>query len=171
MTLDDSIQSWDWRGAVDRARNRLISEGWPVPTKPIGRVSDLIFPTDVESLTSIALGNLRLRYAGWYSYATASLSFAKAELTAFSEVFEAMLGQRMYKLSKTMDGRAVKDVLRGISLQKDDVLGAMFEQKLNLTQRVQTLEGLVSGLDIQTRGIESEQIRRATARKIEMGGM
>lgn len=164
------IKSWDWRKAVNEARNRLVENKFPIPKKPTVGLGELEYPTDIESVNSIQLGNLMLRLTSWYAYATASLAFARAELTAFKEVYEAMLGQRMYYLSRTMDGRSVKDVLRSLALEKDDALGAMFQEKLELEQKVMSTEGLVESLAIQVKGIEAEQIRRATARKIETGG-
>ena len=142
--------------------------GWPVPAKPQASLDELHIPEDIDSLNPVALANLSIRISGWYSFTSTELAFARAECATFVELFEIRLGKAMYYTAQSMEGRPVKEVVRGITLE-DSELARLHTYKLRLETKVITIEGLVTGLAIQCRSLESEQIRRASMRKFEGG--
>jgi hypothetical protein len=161
------MNGWDWKAAVEESRQKLVDKGMPLPRKPKVDLESMSFPTDITDVKDLALANMMIRFSAWYAYATSSLAFAKAEQAAITEVFDINLGERMFKLSKEVEGRPAKDLLKGKVLMTDEALIDMQSVKLRADQNVHNLSGLVAGLDIQVNALRSEQIRRVAAHKIE----
>ncbi len=162
------VNSFDWRAAVDEARKVLVDKGFPIPKKPDIALSEMVYPTDIAGVNDIPLANLCARFNAWYAFATTSVAFKKAEYAALDEVFEVNVAERIYALGKTFDGKTpAKDVLRGEILTTDEDMAVLFTQRIKLGQEIQTLEGLTKGLEIQVWSLRDEQIRRASARKLE----
>ena len=108
------------------------------------------------------------RYLAWYSYVTAEYAYAKAAFNSFDEIYDVLLGEQMHLVSKTQDGRIVKDVLKSIAIQQHEVLKEHHRTRVELMQSMLMLEGMVKSLEIRSRGVEAEAIRRASARKVEV---
>lgn len=155
-----------WEFLVRKARKKLQDAGYPIPQKPTASVNQLSVPTDVEGLGAIPLANLLLQYQGWYAYSTAQLAFARSDMAAFDEFYEVQLGQKMHSIASNSDGRPVKDILKALAV-KDDPLRSLMIKKVELSQRVQMIDGLVQSLAIQCRALTNEQIRRHAAQKLD----
>lgn len=164
MMTTGEQKTWSYQDLVKEARQRVAN--WPVPKKPETPLENLEIPEDIDSLGSIALGNLAIRLSRWAAYVSTELAFAKAEYATYLELFEIRLGKAMYYTGKTMDGRPVKEVVKGVALE-DPELAKAHTIKLKLELRVHTIEGLLNGLQIQCKALEGEQIRRASLRKLE----
>ena len=164
-----TLSGYDWRAAVDAARQRLHDKGFPLPKKPNTPLSELDMPEDMENVTVMDLTNLKLRLSRWYAFATASLAFARAEYSAAHEALEVQLGEKMFQLKKTTSGQISKELLKGEILMKNDDLADLWREGQALEQRMLTLSGLVDSLQIEVNELQSEQIRRYAARKMEEG--
>lgn len=159
---------WSWRKVVDGAREKLRSQGFPQPIRPTKDLEDLGSIEAIEALSGIALANLTVRHQAWYSYTTVEFAYSHAALKALEEILEIKLGERMHQVVAGVEGRApIKDVQRALAIAGDDGLKAWFRKKVELEQQDRLLEGTVKGLEIRCRALESEQIRRAMAQKIE----
>ncbi len=157
-------KGWSYLELIKEAKARTAD--WPIPIKPKTPLDQLHIPEDIDSLNSITLANLSIRLQSWHAYISTELAFVKGEYTVFLELFEIKLGKAMYYTSKNMDGRPVKEVVKGITLE-DPELAKLHGVKLKLELRVINIEGLMNGVAIQCRALAGEQIRRASLRKIE----
>lgn len=166
-TQNNSMKVWEQ--IVATTRKRLVDAGYPIPVKPKTPVTELVIPEDIEALNPVRLANLLLRLHGWYAYATAQLAFFRAELSAFNEFYDVTLGQKMAGISAASESRQVKEVLKALALQQEP-LNHMFTKRVELEQRTKLVEGLVQSLDIQTRALTNEQIRRHAAQKVSERG-
>ena len=164
---DEEEQDWTWEAAYGKAEERLADRGLTRFAKPLHEYADLGEVENIEQLPDGALANMGTRYSAWYSYATVELSYARAAYASISEIFEATLGVAMHNISKTQDGRTVKDMLKGMAILGNEAVRGLYERKTELQQEYMLLEGTVKGLEIRVRGIEAEAIRRASARKME----
>ncbi len=161
--------AWSWRKVVTDARTKLEAQGFPMLPQPVNALDGLGFIEDVEQVNAIALANMTVRHQAWFSYATTEYGVAHAELRAFEEILDVKLGEEMHKLAKQEGARVVKDVLKAMAIAGDEGIRNGFRRKVELEQRDRRLEGLVKGLEIRCRALESEQIRRATAAKVAGG--
>lgn len=159
-----------WKALVNEARERLQKDGYLIPTRPVTPLEELSIPTDIDQLGDVPLGNLSMKYMAWHAFATASMSFAHAELAACQEAFEVALGDQMWQMSQQIDGHPTKDTLRAITITAHGELKEWHQEVQRLDQRARSVQGLVQGLAIQCRALESEGIRRASVRKVEGGG-
>ena len=166
---EPEVENWSWRRVTADARQRLIDKGYPLLPQPKSSLDELGYVEDVEALSGPALANMTVRHQAWYAYLTTQLAVVSAELTALEEILEVLLGERMHEIGQTMDKREVKDVLKALAIQRDDVIKGWFRRKMELVQDSVLLGGTVKGLEIRCRGLESEQIRRATVLKVEGG--
>ena len=158
---------WTWREAVREATARLDSKGLTIPKKPVSDYESLSDIVNLEGLSDQKLANLMGRCYAWYSYATVEMAYSKAKLISFDEIYEVMLGKEMHRLGRTQEGRVVKDVLRSMAIMQSDNLRACHRLRIELQLNCQMLEGLVRGLEIQSKALESESIRRASERRLE----
>lgn len=159
-----------WQTLVQAARQKIVDQGWPIPKKPAAPLNTLEIPNDIETLSSVQLANLMIRLGAWYSYGTAQLSFANAELAAAEEYFALQLGERMYAVSDALDKREVKEILRAKAITGSVNLRKFMDICTQLDQRARAVQGLVTGLEIQCRMLQSEQIRRASENKLTSKG-
>ena len=162
-----TTSDWTWKRSVDKAHGRLQERGLHRLPSPNYRYEDLGEINSIEEVSDVALANMMLRHQAWYSYATVELSYAKAAYASFEEIYEVLLGTEMNRISKTQEGRLVKDVLKSLAIKNNESLKDQHRRKVELLQDVQLLEGMVQGLSIRCRALESESIRRASVRKIE----
>ncbi len=156
-----------WEILVRKARQKLQDGGYPIPRKPQVDITNLSVPEDVETLGAIPLANLLLQYQGWYAYSTAQLAFARSDMAAFDEFYEVQLGQKMHSISMHEEGRPVKDILKALAV-RDEPLRSLMVKKVELSQRVQMIDGLVQSLAIQCKALTNEQIRRHAAQKLDL---
>ena len=139
------ISDWTWSKAVKLAHDRLESRGLSKLSQPEYDYQDIGNIEQIESVGDQALANMLTRHLAWYSYATVELSDLKSSLTSLTELFEVELGEEMNNVAKTQDSKVVKDVLKGIAIQKNDKLTAMFRKRVELIQEINLLEGMVNG--------------------------
>ena len=163
-----SSDQWTWRRSLERAYERLEAKGIKRLPQPIYEYRDLGEIERVEQLGEEALANMMIRYLAWYSYVTVEYAYAKAAYSSFDEIYEVLLGETMHNISKTQDGRVVKDVLKSLAIQSNEQLKECHRVRVENMQMMQILEGMVKSLEIRSRAIESEQIRRASVRKVEV---
>lgn len=170
MTIEEMKEQqtqFTWKTSVERAQERLRGRGivrFPQPTygyQELGEVEDIV------KLGDKALATMTMRHQGWYSYVTVELAFARAALGALDEIYDVLLGEEMHKVALTKDGRIVKDVLKSLAIQGDELLKTWHQRRIDEVQDVQLLEGMVSGLAIRSKALNDEGIRRASARKVE----
>lgn len=159
---------WTWNKAIEQAHERLEARGIKRLPQPIHAYRDLGEIERIENLGDDALANMLTRYLAWYSYVTVEFSYAKAAFNSFDEIYDVLLGEQMHNVSKTQDSRIVKDVLKSLAIQSNDVLKEHHRTRVELMQSMMLLEGMVKSLDIRSRGVEAEAIRRASARKVEV---
>ena len=165
---EEKVQ-WTYRKVIEEARKKLLQQGWPILAEPRAKAPDMQIPEDIDRITDLQLANLSLRYRSWYAYATVQLGFANAELTAVDEVTEIVIGEAMINTASMLTEKLVKDMLKAKAVQEDPKAKAWFTKRIELKQKAQILDSLVSALAIRVKGLENEQIRRASAAKIEMG--
>ena len=163
--------SWDWRVAASEARERLERRGLRVWERPDHAYEDLGEVQAVDQLTDDLLAAQLFKHQVWYSYATTEWAIAKANVAHLTEVFEVKLADEVYELLRSVPAKATKDVIRGVAIQSNKGLGEFHGQLLSLRQDEQLLAGVVQGLQIRCRALESESIRRTAARKVELGGV
>lgn len=162
-----TVKTFDWEEQVKEARARLVSDGFPLPMKPATKLSDMQFPTDISKVGDINLADLTMKFNAWYAYAATTVSFLKAEYAALDEVFEVNMGERIYTLGQSFEGKTpAKDVLRGEIIIGHGDMSALFHHRIRLNTRIQSLEGLSKGLEIQVSALRDEGIRRASVRKL-----
>lgn len=167
MTID---KDWTWQKAVQLAEQRLIDRGLSKLSRPEYDYIELGSIDEVEGVGETALANIAWRHSAWYSYASVELAYSRSAFHALDEIYDTLLGEAMNKVAKTQDSKMVKDILKGIAIQTDEPLKRYFRKRIELQQEMNLLEGMVNGLAIRCKAIESELIRRASLRKIE-GGM
>lgn len=161
---------WSWKTVVEQARKSLAQKGFPQPTQPTSELEDLGTIENIENLVGLALANLTIRYHAWYSYATVELAYTHAANKALDEILDIRIGREMHILANRGEGpKPTKEVLRALAIDGNEGLKAWFRKKVQGDQQVRLLEGTVKGLEIRCRALESEQIRRATAQKLEGG--
>ena len=160
---------WVWSDAVRKAQERLEKRGLIRLPKPQYKYMDLGEIDNIEEIGDIMLANMMVRYLSWYSFSTVELAYAGATAAALDEMYSIKQSEVMDNISKNRDTKILKDVLKGMSVYKDDDLQILFQQKMEVDQVVRLLEGTVKGLEIRCRALENESIRRATARKVEAG--
>lgn len=161
------VSQWTWNSAIEKAHQRMADKGLSKLKTPSHPFRDLGSIENIESVNDDELANMLTRHLAWYSYATVELAYAKAAYNSLDEIFEAKLGEEMNRIARTQDSRLVKDILRGIAIQKSEDIKPFFRKRIELQQEMQLLEGTVKGLEIRARGVEAEAIRRASARKME----
>ena len=160
-------EEYTWRRAVNAAHERLKGKGISRLAQPMHEYQDLGNIEAIDKVHDVALANMLTRHQAWYSYATTELAFSNAELYCLDEIYDVLIGEEMYKISLTKDGRPTKDVLKSLAIQGNEVLKYWHRRKMDLGQDVKLLEGMVSGLSIRCRALESESIRRASQRRVE----
>ena len=158
---------WTWRAAVERAQQRLEERGLVRFSKPRTAYEELDDIEELESFNEVKIAGLLARYTAWYSYATVELAYARAAYTGLDEIYDVVMGQEMLTVSRTQDGKVVKDILKGVAVQNSPVLKRYHLKRVELQQDVTLLEGFVKGSELRCKLLESELIRRAAARKIE----
>ena len=162
-----TIKTFDWQAQVDAARQKLLDDGFRLPMKPSTKINDIQLPDDISDIGDVRLADITMRFNAWYAYASTSTSFLKAEYSALDEVFEVNMGERVFALGNTIEGKTpAKDVLRGEVVINDQDMSALFHNRIQLSQRIQTLDGLSKGLEIQVEALRDEGIRRASVRKL-----
>ena len=171
MVTEEMVQAevWGWKSVVAEARKALEDKGWPKPNKPKLNLESLVFPEDIDALSSVQLANIAMRFQGWYAYITTELAYVKAEYAAIGEMYEAKIGNSMHEMQKTMPSKPTKGVLQSLVLNQLDIR-PWFKVKLQKEQEVFLIEGIEAGLKIQCHAIRDEQIRRMSAQKVEIGG-
>lgn len=162
-------KGWTWHESAIQAKRRLAERGFGKTPPPAHRYRDLGEIEAIEQLGDHALANMSTRHLAWYAYATEQLAEAKSEHASLNEMFEMMLGNEMARVAKTDTGRMVKDVLRGVAIDRSEDLKKVFRRHLELMQDVQLLEGAVKSLEIRCRALEAEAIRRASSRRVDSG--
>ena len=161
------VKTFDWQAQVKESRDKLLQDGFPLPMKPSTSLSEMSFPTDISNVGDVQLADLTMRFNAWYAYGTTTVSFLKAEYSALDEVFEVNMGERIFTLGSSFEGKTpAKDVLRGEIITGQSEMGELFHQRIKLNQRIQSLEGLAKGLEIQVLALRDEGIRRASVRKL-----
>lgn len=169
MTLENEDKAqYTWRRSVEQAHERLVARGLKRFPEPVHAYDDLGEIENITELGDIKLADMAMRLNSWYSYSTVELAYKKAAYASLEEIYEVLVGEAMYQGSLTNNLRVVKDVLRSMSIQNSDTLRYWHRQKIDLMQDVQLLEGTVKGLEIRCRAVESEQIRRASQRRVEV---
>ena len=163
--------AWSWTNIAGKAREALVAQGWPIPRRPQTSIDLLSLPEDVDKVGDLQLANLTLRLQAWYAYATSHLAFTRAEESALSEAFEVRLGVEMDKVQRESERRQVKEMIRGVAIHGSSELAQWHDRLNTLTQSVGILEGFVASLRIQCEALNNEQIRRASARKMEAIGV
>ena len=166
--MSSDVQKWTWAKAVEAAEKRLEARGLQRFPRPSYEYKDLGEVENVERISEEALANMLSRHLSWYSYASVELAYAKAAYSGLDEIYEALLGEAMYTVAQEREGRPVKDVLKGLAIKEDERLNMFFKKRLEQQQDVQLLEGMVKGLEIRSRAVEAEAIRRASLRRVEV---
>ena len=170
MTTPTTEAQWTWGQAVRAAHNRLEERGLHRLRRPLNDPEDLGGIPEIDKLGDETLANMLARAHAWHAYATVELAYALAELGSFDEIYEIKLGEEMNRVGKNQDGqRVVKDVLRSISIMGSETLTAYHRKRTELSIDKDLLQGLVKGMEIQARALESEAIRRASTRRLEGG--
>ncbi len=165
--MNETEEGWGWNKVVTETKQALEDQGLPMVSKPVNAMPE--FLNDVEKANSIQLANMAIRHQGWYSYATTELAISASRLKSFEEIYEVKLGEAMYHESTKHDSRITKEVLKSLVISQDNDIKIGFRRKVELDNRNRLLEGLVKGLEIRCKSLESEQIRRATIMKVEGG--
>lgn len=162
-------EQWTWRKAVLLAEQRLAERGLTRFQQPQHEYRDLGEVEKIERVGAEALANMMTRHLAWYSYAMVELAYAKAGLHVLDEIYSVQLAEEMNALSKTQDTRILKDVLKGMAINQSEPLKRAVRRRMERQSEVELLEGTVKGLEIRCRALEAEQIRRHSARKVEVG--
>ena len=166
---EQEIAQWTWAGAVAQAKELLESRGIKRVSQPVADYGSIGQIEDIETLGDMALGNLHMKTMSWYAYATTELAFARAEFASFEEIFDLKVGKRMHDVSKEQDKREVQAILKSLAILGSEELTVLQRKRIELQVTAQLLEGMVRGLEIQAKALESESIRRASARRTEIG--
>ena len=160
---------WAWGRAVAQAKERLAAKGIRPLPKPRHEYEDLGETIDIEELSDAGLANRQARTHAWHAYVTVEVAYAKAEFYSFDEVYDVFLGDEMYSQSRQHTGRVVKEMLKSLAILNNETLREYHRRRIELQLNMQLLDGMERGLAIQARALESESIRRASARRVELG--
>ncbi len=116
----------------DWATERVSAQRLPLPKKPSEKDPEYEFPTDPASLNNPELGQLMLRFAGWYGYAVRLMGTAESELTLIDAEFRLTVNQQGLEIRETL-GRVSADVVEAAVLKEHEELGPMNKRRLELT--------------------------------------
>ncbi len=148
----------------------MVEHHLPVMNAPTGFGSAYDFPTNVGPLTSLQLGDLQVKLAGYYTYTLQLLGEQDSALGALRSSYEISLGMQMQALQ---DGRGTgtgsrvnKDNLRALAISNDDLLRRATEQLIAREATVTRLRAQSAVYSEQLTRLSREQTRREMESRI-----
>ncbi len=148
----------------------MVEHKLPAMTGPTSFGSAYDFPTNAGQLTSLQLGDLQVKLAGYYTYTLQLLGQQEADLGALRSSYEISLGMQMQALQ---DGRGTgtgsrvnKDNLRALAITNDKLLRRATEQLIAREATVTRLKAQSEVYREQLTRLSREQTRREMESRI-----
>lgn len=110
----------------------MVDHGLPQMNPPKGFGSAYDFPSDLRGLTSLALGELQIKLAGYYTYTLQLIGELESELGALRATYDISLGMQMQALQdgrgSGKGSRVLKENLRAMAISGDVLIRGATEQ-------------------------------------------
>lgn len=142
---------------------KLIQEsGLSSPSRPEGYGAEYDFPDDVNKLSSIDLGNLRLKLSRLHGYALRILAQEDNKLAPLEEVFILKRDLTVADVTRSWTGRApAVEILRAVAIDSNPHLVDLQQKIIGLRAGVNRLHAQIAIYDRHLSDLSREQSRRS----------
>ncbi len=154
---DDLVQR-----AAAGADDLLRDLGLPLQAQPKGLGAEYDFPTDVRVVSSLQLGDLRLKLGAYHTWLAGLVGKTDATLTRFQTAFELRVGIAMDHAARVAERRQLKDTLRAHVIEASDELTRQFEMIQSMQYTLSILQAQDMVYAEQLALLSREQSRRDT---------
>ncbi len=142
----------------------------PVMATPTGFGAAYDFPVNAAQLTSLELGNLQVKLAGYYTYTLQLIGEQDAALGATRTAYEISLGMQMQAIQEGRGNgkgsKVLKENLRAMAISSDDMLRRATEQLIAREATVTRLKAQSEVYGEQLTRLSREQSRREMEARI-----
>ncbi len=154
----DEINTW--------AGERIAKQNLPLPAKPRPGDPEYLFPDDPSDLSTMQLGQLMLRFAGFLGYAVHLLGLAESELT----LVESELAGKVAGLAgpvRAALGRVKATEVENTVLSNNPQLVPLHKRRLELTAVITRLEPMTKIYEKMYQALSRDLARREVESRVQ----
>ena len=143
----------------DQVRGKVEKHHLPLPAKPKGSDVEFDFPDDPSALHGVQLGQMMLRFAGFFAYTQRLLSVLESELVLVDAEYRLQVNVASIEVRKDL-GRLSAEVIEANVLADNEALTLLYKRRLELLSIKKLLEGRLSVYEKMGYALSRELSRR-----------
>jgi hypothetical protein len=149
----------------EQVLEKMSKSGFPAPSKPSTKDTEIALPSDPSELTSIELAVKLSKAAGWFSYCQYRLGQVESELVLQQAEYKIKLNLASIPVRQEL-GRQNADVIEAAVLGKNEDILMIYDRIAELTSIKESLASRLSIYEKFYSALSREQSRRDTESRV-----